>query len=70
MIRPFEISLHNYRAMFLSEKQTEDQKDLFQMVYKGKISNNSYKTVVLQLSVPWKFHLYSYPSMIFAIQVI
>ena len=56
--------------MFLSERQTEDQKDLFQMVYKGKISNNSYKTVVLQLSVPWGFHLYSYPSMIFAIQVI
>ena len=70
MIRPFEISLHDYRAMFLSKRQVMDQKDLFQMIYKGKVSNNSYKTVVLQLSVPRKFHLYSYPSMILAIQVI
>lgn len=69
MIRPFEISLHDYRAMFLSKRQI-DQKDLFQMIYTSKLSNNSYNTLVLQLSLPLKFHLYSYPSMILAIQVI
>jgi len=70
MIRPFEISLSNYRAMFISKRQNQKEKDLFQMIYKGKLSNNSYDTLVLQLSLPLKFHLYSYPSMVLAIQVI
>lgn len=70
MIRPFEISLHDYKAMLLSKRQNQKEKDLFQMIYKGKLSNNSYNNLVLQLSVSLEFHLYSYPSMILAIQVI
>ena len=72
MIRSFEISLHNYRAMFISKRQIKDQNSLFQMIYKGKISNDVYKAVALQLSVATmikKFHMYSYPSMILAIKV-
>ena len=69
MIRPFKISLHDYRTMFLSERQ-KDQKDLFQMIYMSKATNNSYDNLVLQLSIPLKFHLYSYPSVVLAIQVI
>lgn len=67
MIRPFEIMLRSYRAIFLSKRQMDQ---MFQMIYTSKVANNSYDTLVLQLSLPLKFHLYSYPSMVLAIQVI
>lgn len=67
MIRPFEIRLRSYRAIFLSKRQMDQ---MFQMIYMSKVANNSYDTLVLQLSIPLKFHLYSYSSMVLAIQVL
>lgn len=67
MIRPFEIRLRSYRAIFLSKRQMDQ---MFQMIYMSKVANNSYDTLVLQLSIPLKFHLYSYASMVLAIQVL